>query len=85
MLLTYIQPYTSPRAFSVGGPMHKLLSRLITSENLERLGFVEWSIVKTKWDKAFQEQDDLAINALFVIAQWVVIGQRFGVATAKPT
>ncbi|KAH7000829.1 asparagine synthase [Macrophomina phaseolina] len=78
-------PYSAPRAFSVGGPMHKLLSRLITKETIEKLGFVEWPQVEIKWQKAFHQQDDLVMNELFVLAQWVVISQRFGVKTAKPT
>ncbi|KAL8708458.1 MAG: hypothetical protein Q9225_007596, partial [Loekoesia sp. 1 TL-2023] len=35
-------PYSAPNVYPVGGPMHKLMERLVTKENVEELGFVDW-------------------------------------------
>ncbi|KAL9577791.1 MAG: hypothetical protein Q9212_006142 [Teloschistes hypoglaucus] len=78
-------PYTAPIVFPVGGPMHHLISKLITQENVEALGFVDWNASKDLVEKAFSTQHQVALRTAFGIAQWVVLGKRFGIPKAtKP-
>lgn len=77
------QPYSAPTTYPAHGPLHRLLSRLMTEENVAKLGFVEWSKTKGLIERAFEQDDPLAMRYAFAIAQWVVIGQRFGVEAAK--
>lgn len=63
--------------------MHTLLSRLITRSSVENLGFVDWEKVKDLVDTAFQTQDQVKLRSAFGIAQWVVLGRRFGVPKAE--
>ncbi|KAL8724215.1 MAG: hypothetical protein Q9181_006926 [Wetmoreana brouardii] len=76
-------PYSAPSIYPLGGPMHKLMSKLITEENVEALGFVDWSRTKDLVERAFSTQDQVALRSAFGIAQWVVLGQRFGIPKAE--
>jgi asparagine synthase (glutamine-hydrolysing) len=83
--------YTAPTTYPVGGPIHQLLSRLVTSDKVGRLGFVRWDSVRTLWDTAFSASGAVndgttiwAWRVLVMVAQWVVLGERFGVAAAAP-
>ncbi|KAL8697617.1 MAG: hypothetical protein Q9201_007032 [Fulgogasparrea decipioides] len=78
-------PYTAPSLYPLGGPMHKLMSKLITEENIEALGFVDWSRTKDLVERAFSTQDQVALRSAFGIAQWVVLGKRFGIPKAEKT
>lgn len=79
-------PYSAPSVYPIGGPMHQLMSRLITEENVEALGFVDWSRTRDLVEKAFSTQDQVALRSAFGIAQWVVLGKRFGIPKAvKPS
>ncbi|KAL8809350.1 MAG: hypothetical protein Q9200_003487 [Gallowayella weberi] len=75
-------PYTAPVKYPVGGPMHLLMSRLITKENIEDLGFIDWSKTHDLVQKSFEEQEPNALRKAFTVAQFVVLGQRFGIKTA---
>ncbi|KAL8689443.1 MAG: hypothetical protein Q9218_004892 [Villophora microphyllina] len=78
-------PYSAPSVYPLGGPMHKLMSKLITKENVEALGFVDWSRTKDLVETAFSTQDQVALRSVFGVAQWVVLGKRFGIPKAvKP-
>ncbi|KAI4197332.1 MAG: hypothetical protein LQ350_006001 [Teloschistes chrysophthalmus] len=78
-------PYTAPVVFAVGGPMHQLMTKLITQENVEALGFVDWNGTKDQVEKAFSTQDQVMLRSAFGIAQWIVLGKRFGISKAvKP-
>lgn len=78
-------PYAAPVVFPVGGPMHQLMSKLITQENVEALGFVDWNGTRDLVEKAFSTQDSVVLRSAFGVAQWVVLGQRFGIPKAvKP-
>jgi asparagine synthase (glutamine-hydrolysing) len=71
--------------YPANGPLHKLLSRLVTQENVEQLGFVDWSKAQYLLDGAFGDRrDQSAMRFAFTVAQWVVISQRFGVRKAEP-
>ena len=71
------QPYASPVVHPVGGPLHRLMYRLITRENIEALGFLDWSGVDGMVEGAFDRQDKALMGVIFVIAQWVILSQRF--------
>lgn len=77
-------PYSAPTSYPSGGPLHTLFSDLITEVNVQQLGFLDWSTVQGIVKRAFEEQSPLAMRNAFCIAQWIVLGQRFGVKRAKP-
>lgn len=87
------QPYTAPTNYPPGGPMDKLLQGLLTKDKVEALGFVDFASVEPLLQKAFLKQDEIggetggetasAMRDALVVAQWVVIGERFGVKTAQ--
>lgn len=62
--------------------MHQLMAKLITQENVEALGFVDWSRTRDVVETAFSTQDRVALLSAFGIAQWVVLGKRFGIPKA---
>lgn len=51
---------------------------------MESLGFVAWDKVEGLVGKAFGEKDAGAMRFAFVVAQWVVLGERFGIKKAEP-
>lgn len=61
-----------------------MLDRLITEENVARLGFVSWEKVRGLVARAFEKKESLAFRLALVVAQWVVLAERFGVKTASP-
>lgn len=83
-VLISLQPYSAPTIYPTGGPLHKLLSGLITRENVENLGFVDWSKAEGLVERAFMQDEPLAMRFAFTIAQWIVISQCFGVRKAEP-
>lgn len=76
--------YMGPRKFWPGGPLHRVITHLVTKENVESLGFVDWEAAKDAVDKAFNKQEGLALRRAITVAQFVVLGQRFGVKRAAP-
>lgn len=77
-------PYSAPTTYPIDGPLHSLLARLITHENVAKLGFVDWEKTKTLVPDAFGKQNALAMRSAFTVAQWVVLAERFGIKTAEP-
>ncbi|KAL8935086.1 MAG: hypothetical protein Q9216_005593 [Gyalolechia sp. 2 TL-2023] len=75
-------PYSAPNAWPVGGPMYSLMAGLVCRENVEALGFVDWGSVEGLVERAFGTQDQVALRSVFGVAQWVVLGRRFGVPKA---
>lgn len=76
-------PYSAPTSWPVGGPLHHLLAGLLTKENAEGLGFVAWEKVEGLVDRAFgREGEARALRVALIVAQWVVLGKRFGVVPA---
>jgi asparagine synthase (glutamine-hydrolysing) len=61
-----------------------LMARLVTYENIQRLGFVEWKAVKDVVAKAFGEGDVSSFRLVALLAQWVVLSQKFGIEEAQP-
>ena len=74
-------PYTAPLKYKLDGPMHQLTKRLVTEENVARLGFLREGGWQEKVDRAFTG-DDSAFKQVICVAQWVVLGQRFAVERA---
>lgn len=79
-----MQPYSAPTTYPENGPLQKLLTRLLTKDRVEQLGFVAWNKVQDLVDKAFRLKDANAMRFAFTVAQWVVIGERFTVKRAGP-
>ncbi|KAF2721525.1 asparagine synthase [Polychaeton citri CBS 116435] len=71
--------YMGPRKFSPGGPLHRKITTLVTKEAVEGLGFVDWDATEEALEKAFHKQEAMAFRRIMTIAQFVVLGQRFGV------
>ncbi|KAL9077988.1 MAG: hypothetical protein Q9157_003092 [Trypethelium eluteriae] len=76
-------PYSAPTTYPENGPLHKLLQHLITKENVEGLGFVDWEKTRDLIHRAFVGKEALAMRFAFSVAQWVVLSQRFGVMKAE--
>ncbi|KAH8780909.1 asparagine synthetase [Diaporthe sp. PMI_573] len=72
-------PYTAPATWPAGGPLHQLLERLVTRSNVEQLGFLDWENVKGLVGTAFFKKDVASFRQALIIAEWIVISQRFGV------
>ena len=85
-------PYSAPLRYGRGGPLHALMKRLVTEENVRGLlGFLEWrgrglgEVV----DGAFggtgegegegEGDEGRGFRLVICLAQWVVLGRRFGV------
>lgn len=62
--------------------MHQTLSKYITRENVENLGFIDWDKTAGVVDQAFADKDPMAIRYAFCVAQWVVLAQRFNIPRA---
>lgn len=75
-------PYTAPATWPAGGALHRLLERLVTRARVDALGFLDWENVKGLVGMAFLDKDVAAFRQALVIAEWVVISQRFGVEKA---
>ncbi|GAB7357484.1 hypothetical protein MBLNU459_g0021t1 [Dothideomycetes sp. NU459] len=77
-------PYSAPTTWPAGGPLHNLLAGLVTRENVDRLGFVSWEACADLVARAFAEDPHQgALRSAIVVAQWVILGQRFGVKQAR--
>lgn len=76
--------YSAPPAWPVDGPLHKLMKRLISQDNIEQLGFVQWDKVKGIVSNAFEKRDESCFRLSWILAQWVVLGPKFGIHKAQP-
>ena len=79
-------PYSPPLKYAVGAPLHRLMKKLVTEENVAELGFLDWESEKLKGrilgkmvDLAYEERDKATFTLVICVAQWVVLGKRFGV------
>lgn len=64
--------------------MHRLLTRLITKQNIDNLGFMDWSKTEDLFSRAFKVQEPNMIRKTFIIAEFVAMSHRFGMKTAGP-
>ncbi|KAK5994214.1 Amidase chyE [Cladobotryum mycophilum] len=75
--------YMGPRKFWRGGALHRKITQLITKENVQALGFADWDATEDALDKAFDKQEAMALRRVITVAQFIVLGQRFGVKPAS--
>ena len=77
------QPYLAPVKYHVGGAIHSLLSKLVTQEKVDGLGFVDWSVMEDMMAKAFgPDGDAFAFKRCLNVAGWVVLSERLGIPAA---
>ena len=89
-------PYSAPLQYGVDGPLHRLMRRLVTEDNIAALGFLEWApdlrdvasrgrrrTLGEMVDLAFGEKDESTFRLVICLAQWVVLGKQFGVRTVE--
>lgn len=76
--------YSAPTTWPENGPLHQTMARLMTKENVEKLGFVDWARVQGLVDEAFGQQDAKAMRFVFIVAEWVVLSRRFQIKKAMP-
>jgi asparagine synthase (glutamine-hydrolysing) len=77
-------PYSAPVVYPVGGPIHQMIRRIVTGENVAGLGFLKAEGIVDEVERCFREQDRVGMRSVFVVAQFVVLGRMFAVDTAKP-
>ncbi|KAA8618169.1 AsnB Asparagine synthase glutamine-hydrolyzing [Pyrenophora tritici-repentis] len=77
-------PFSAPVKYKPDGPVHKLFERLITKENVEALGFLEWEKCKDLLHDAIFDGDRPKWSQMILAGQFVILGKRFGVKKATP-
>lgn len=75
-------PYSAPVQFPKDGPLYNLLKRLVTTFNIEKLGFLEAEGLEGLVDECFDTKQMSLFRLVICLAQWVVLSQRFGVKKA---
>jgi asparagine synthase (glutamine-hydrolysing) len=76
-------PFSAPVKYRPDGPVYKLFERLITKENVEALGFLEWDMCEGLLHDAFFNGDRPKWSQMILVGQFVVLMQRFGVRKAE--
>lgn len=88
-------PYTAPVKYAANGPLHRLMKRLITRENISRVGFLDWTCdglevgkgrnLGDLVDAAFtgNGDQDRVYRLVLCVAQWVVLTERFGMGVEE--
>jgi asparagine synthase (glutamine-hydrolysing) len=77
-------PYSAPITFPAGGALHELFERLLTKENVDAVGFLDWSTIQEYYRAAFSDaRDTAALRRCITAASFVTLSKRFGVATAQ--
>ncbi|KAK7921446.1 asparagine synthase [Apiospora marii] len=75
--------FQAPTKYMRGGPMHGLLSRLLTRERVEGVGFLDFDAVERALENGFGEDGSAVDFASCVLAaSYVSIGEQFGVGKA---
>jgi asparagine synthase (glutamine-hydrolysing) len=74
--------YLGPSVYKEDGPLCQAVQKLVTEENVKRLGFVDWNQVQDHVTKGFRDGDQKCFRSSLFVAQLVVLSQRFGVKTA---
>ncbi|KAF2202473.1 glutamine-hydrolyzing asparagine synthase [Delitschia confertaspora ATCC 74209] len=75
--------FTAPPGVKKNGPLSKVIAELVTQENVDQLGFLDWPVIEARLKRGL-EGEDPSFRYCVTIAQWVVLSQRFGVAKAEP-
>ncbi|KAI1336734.1 asparagine synthase [Xylariaceae sp. FL0016] len=77
-------PYSAPLSWPKGGPLHRLFTRILSKENVEAVGFLDWAVIQESLNKGFgDEANAAAMRRCQVAGSFVTISQRFGVAKAQ--
>ncbi|KAF2839927.1 glutamine-hydrolyzing asparagine synthase [Patellaria atrata CBS 101060] len=77
-------PFLAPTRWPKNGALHQMFKGLLTREAVEGLGFVEYSVVESALDRAFDgEGDSPAFRTLLFVSAWVTLAERFGVQKAN--
>ncbi|KAL4927571.1 asparagine synthetase B family protein [Aspergillus undulatus] len=64
--------YLGPSQFKNDGPLHRTVTRLLTEDNVKKLGFVDWNQMQDHIKKGFRDGDQKCFrSSLFVAAQSV--------------
>ncbi|KIN08789.1 hypothetical protein OIDMADRAFT_108177 [Oidiodendron maius Zn] len=77
-------PFLGPAKYTENGPMHTICKKLLTKENVEQVGFLDWDAVEDSLNKAYIHKDPFAMRRTLVSAQLVVLSQRFKVKRSEP-
>ncbi|KAL1612970.1 hypothetical protein SLS60_001201 [Paraconiothyrium brasiliense] len=77
-------PFSAPVTYPADGPLHQYIGSLMTKENIEQLGFLEWEKCKTLVEDGFVHKNAVQMRKLFMVSQLVEISRRFGVKRATP-
>jgi asparagine synthase (glutamine-hydrolysing) len=76
--------FAAPVKYKVGGPVHKLFDGLITQENVEQLGFLDWKQCETLVDQAIVMGDRSKFGQMILVGQLIILGDCFKVKKAEP-
>lgn len=83
-------PFTAPWQFTAGGPLHALMQRLVSHDNVAQLGFVDVDAAVQLLPHAFPradsgvQTDGFALRMCLVVAQWVVLSKGLVISKAVP-
>lgn len=77
-------PFSAPIRYQQNGLLHKFFQQLVTKENVESLGFFDWNGCKDLIADGIVRGDSGKTRKLFMVAQLIILGQRFGVKKAQP-
>jgi asparagine synthase (glutamine-hydrolysing) len=77
-------PFSAPVKYQEGGAVYNLFDRLITRENIEQLGFLEWEMCEGLVKHAIKEGDRAAFGQMILVGQFVILAQKFSVKKADP-
>ena len=64
--------------------MHTICKKLLTKENVEQVGFLDWNSVPGNLNRSFIDKDPFAMRRTPTSVQYVVLSKRFGVKKAVP-
>lgn len=76
-------PFTAPAVYPADGPLHRYFSDLMTKDNIERLGFLDWEKCKNLVDDAFVHERAERMRKVFMVTQLIELGRLFGVKPAR--
>lgn len=77
--------YLGPSNYRENGPLLRVVKSLLTEDNVNKLGFVDWDRLQEHIVKGFRDGDPRCFRSSLFVAQLVVLSQRFGVKIAKAT
>ncbi|KAL6704416.1 hypothetical protein ACN47E_008268 [Coniothyrium glycines] len=76
-------PFSAPVKYKPDGPVHKLFASLITKDNVEELGFLDWAQCKDLVHDAIFNGDRPKYSQMILVGQFVILQKKFGVRRAE--